>query len=157
MKMSIAKRAIQKGHIASSYREKRQAAFCPKTGLGEAAWVRLQLRMANYTCQVTGERGVKLVVHHLYSVATHPQLRWDETNIVVVQKTVVLEESNVAQLASALYLLVHSLSEEDQHDTDDASAGEVCPILVSESTLCLVQSPRRRQHPPALLDRHVQA
>jgi hypothetical protein len=60
--------------------------FCPITGLGEAAWVRLQLRKANYTCQITGKHGVKLVVHHLFSVATHPHLRWDETNIVVVHK-----------------------------------------------------------------------
>jgi hypothetical protein len=44
------------------------------------------LRQANYTCQVTGKRGVKLVVHHLFSVATHPELRWDTTNIVVIQK-----------------------------------------------------------------------
>jgi hypothetical protein len=38
---------------------------------------------------------------------------------------VVLEKSNVAKLASALYLLVHSLPEEDHHDTDDASPGEL--------------------------------
>jgi len=87
MKMSAAKRAVQKAHATSSYRDKRQTAFCPKTGLGERAWVRLQLRKANYTCQVTGKRGVKLVVHHLFSVSTHPHLRWNATNIVVVQKT----------------------------------------------------------------------
>ena len=55
---------------------------------------------------------------------------------------VVLENSNVAQLASALYLLVHSLPQEDRYDTDDASAREIYPILVPESTLCTVQSPR---------------
>src|SRR5215471_5008152 len=70
---------------------------------------------------------------------------------------VVLEKSNVEKLASALYLLVHSLPEEDQHDTDDASPGELSPLLVSESTMCTVQSPRRREHRASLLDRHVQA
>ena len=86
MKMAAAKRSALRPRPQSPYRDKRQAAFCPTTGLGEAAWVRLQLRKANYTCQVTGKRGVKLVVHHLFSVAAHPHLRWDETNIIVVQK-----------------------------------------------------------------------
>ena len=56
--------------------------------------------------------------------------------------SVVLENSNVAQLASALYLLVHSLPQEDRYDTDDASAREIYPILVPESTMCTVQSSR---------------
>jgi hypothetical protein len=50
----------------------------------------------------------------------------------------------VAQLASALYLLVHALPQEDRYDTDDASAREIDAILVPESTLCTVQSPRHR-------------
>jgi hypothetical protein len=54
----------------------------------------------------------------------------------------VLENSNVAQLASALYLLVHSLPQEDRYDTDDASARELYPMLVPQSTLSMVQSSR---------------
>src|SRR5205085_11345034 len=65
--------------------------------------------------------------------------------------------SNVEKLASALYLLVHSLPEEDHHDTDDASTGEIYSLLMSESTVCTVPSPRRREHRASLLDRHVQA
>ena len=38
---------------------------------------------------------------------------------------VVLEKSNVAQLASTQYLSVHSLPQEDRYDTDDASAREL--------------------------------
>src|SRR5207248_4436823 len=41
---------------------------------------------------------------------------------------VVLESGNVDKLASNLYLAVHSLPQEDHHDTDDASAGEISPI-----------------------------
>jgi hypothetical protein len=48
---------------------------------------------------------------------------------------VVLENSNVAQLASTQYLSVHSLLQEDWYDPDDASAREIYPILVSESTV----------------------
>src|SRR5262249_21725976 len=69
---------------------------------------------------------------------------------------VVLEKSNVAQLASNLYPPVHSLPEEDHHDTNDASAAEIYPILVSESTVFMLQSPRRREHRASVVDRHAQ-
>ena len=55
------------------------------------------------------------------------------------------------KLASNQYLLVHSRSKEDRYDINDASAGEIYPILVSESTMCTVQSPRRREHRASLL------
>src|SRR5262245_36980338 len=70
---------------------------------------------------------------------------------------VVLENSNVAKLASPQYLSVHSLPQEDCYDTDDASAREIYPILVPESTMCPVQSSRRRQHRASILDRDTQA
>src|SRR2546430_6989767 len=70
---------------------------------------------------------------------------------------VVLENSNVAKLASAQYLLVHSLSQEDRYDTDDASAREIYPILVPESTMYMVQSSRRREHRASVVDRDAQA
>lgn len=40
-------------------------------------------------------------------------------------KRVVLENSNVAKLASIQYLSVHSLPQEDCYDTNDASAREL--------------------------------
>jgi hypothetical protein len=55
-------------------------------------------------------------------------------------KSVVLENSNVETLASNLYRSVHSLLREDHHETDDASAGEIYPILMPESTVYAVQS-----------------
>jgi hypothetical protein len=72
-------------------------------------------------------------------------------------ETVVLENSNVAQLASALYLLVHSLPQEDHYDTDDASAREIYSILVPESILCTVQSPRHRPYQASIVDGQGQA
>ena len=61
---------------------------------------------------------------------SHPHSRWSfcaqgHSILSQYQASVVLENSNVAQLASALYLLVHSLSQEDRYDTDDASAREI--------------------------------
>jgi hypothetical protein len=38
---------------------------------------------------------------------------------------VVLENSNMAPLASNQYPSVHSLPQEDRYDTDDASSGQV--------------------------------
>ena len=46
------------------------------------------------------------------------------------QFSVVLENSNVAKLASTQYLSVHSLPQEDRYDTDDASTREIYPMLV---------------------------
>jgi putative transposase len=62
----------------------------------------------------------------------------EETIKMLPEKPVVLENSNVEKLASNLYLSVHSLPQEGHHDTDDASAGEVYSILVSESTVCTI-------------------
>src|SRR5262245_24802395 len=53
-----------------------------------------------------------------------------------VNLRVVLENSNVAKLASSRYLAVHSLPQEDCYDTNDASRREIYAILVPESTLC---------------------
>ena len=41
----------------------------------------------------------------------------------------------MAKLASTQYLAVYTLLQEDCYDTDDASAREIYPILVPESTL----------------------
>jgi len=51
---------------------------------------------------------------------------------------VVLENSNVEKLASNQYLLVQSRSKEDRYDINDASAAEVYPILVPESTMSML-------------------
>src|SRR6516225_4844968 len=86
----------------------------------------------------------------------HPLLQHLE-DFNKVEYPVVLENSNVAQLASSEYLSVHSQSKEDRYDTDDASPRELYSILVPESTLCAVQSPRRRQHRASVVDRDAQA
>ena len=44
----------------------------------------------------------------------------------------------MAKLASNLYLLVHSLPQEERYDTDDASAGQVYKIFVPQSSLSAV-------------------
>jgi hypothetical protein len=68
---------------------------------------------------------------------------------------VVLENSNVAQLASNLYLVVHTLPQEAPHDTDDASAGEIYAVFVPEASVCGIQSLRRRQQRPSGVDRNA--
>jgi hypothetical protein len=62
----------------------------------------------------------------------------------------------MAKLASKLYLVVYSLPQEDHDDTDDASAGEVYAIFVSESSVYRIQSSRRRAHRPSVVDRNAQ-
>src|SRR5262245_35479875 len=76
---------------------------------------------------------------------------------ILAQYPVVLENSNVAKLASTQYLAVHSLPQEDCYDTDDASPREIYAILVPKSTLCPVQLSRRRQYRASVVDRDAQA
>src|SRR4029434_2383516 len=59
---------------------------------------------------------------------------------------VVLENSNMAQLAPNQYLLAQSRSKEGREDIHDASAREIYAILVPESTMRALQSSQRRQH-----------
>jgi hypothetical protein len=71
--------------------------------------------------------------------------------------TVVRENSNVAQLASHPYLLVHALPQEDRHDTEDASSGEIYPMLVPASTVGAVQALWGGQPWPSSVDGKGQA
>src|SRR5215217_7165386 len=64
--------------------------------------------------------------------------------------------SNVAKLASPLYLMVDSLPQEDHNDADDASSGQGYTILMPKSTVCVVQSAWQRQYHAPILDRHTQ-
>lgn len=44
------------------------------------------LRDRKYTCEITGEIGGKLSVHHLLNFSTHPKLRFDKSNVIVIKK-----------------------------------------------------------------------
>src|SRR5213592_3598475 len=67
-------------------------------------------------------------------------------------KPVVLENSNMAKLASKEYLSVHSQPKEDRHDIDDASSGKVYDIFMPQSRLSAVQSLQRRHDRSSFLD-----
>jgi hypothetical protein len=64
------------------------------------------------------------------------------TNFRGSEFAVVLENSNVEKLASNQYLLVQSRSKEDRYDINDASAGEIYPLFMSESTVSVLSSSR---------------
>ena len=113
-------------------------------------------RAGAYICWDTEVRNFGVRVYpsgqmaYVISYRTLPARRGIKKTYVL--GAVVLENSYVAKLASTQYLLVHSLSQEDRYDTDDASARELYTILVSASTVCTVQPPRRRQYCPSLVD-----
>src|SRR5438067_12045915 len=68
------------------------------------------------------------------------------------ENRVVLENSNMAKLASNEYLSVHSQPKEDRHDIDDASSGKVYNIFMPQSRLSAVQSLQRRHDRSSFLD-----
>ncbi len=72
--------------VAESYREKRGKRLHPKNGLTENAWHRILLKEADFTCQISGLRGVKLNVHHLDSVKDSPDKAWELNNLIVISQ-----------------------------------------------------------------------
>jgi hypothetical protein len=46
------------------------------------------LQERNYICEVTGERGGTLSVHHKNGVANFPHLRFEKTNVVVIKRSI---------------------------------------------------------------------
>ncbi len=58
-----------------------------KRGFAEERWFFEEvLEERNYTCEITGEKGGKLSVHHLYNFSTHPELRFEKSNVIVIKK-----------------------------------------------------------------------
>jgi hypothetical protein len=68
------------------YRVQRSKHLHPILGISEKAWHRWLITKADYICVVTGQRGCRLAVHHLYSVNRYPEKRWDESNTIVITK-----------------------------------------------------------------------
>lgn len=40
----------------------------------------------NYTCEISGQVGGKLSIHHLKSYAKYPELRMIKSNVIVIRK-----------------------------------------------------------------------
>jgi hypothetical protein len=70
----------------------------------------------------------------------HPTLRGLDSHTMMLSNQGLTYQSNMETLAASLYLSVHSLRQEDYDDRDAASAGEIYAILVSKSTVYVVQS-----------------
>lgn len=53
---------------------------------GQLVWANLIFRKYNWVCVITGERGVKLIAHHLHSWVDHPESRYDLENGVCLSE-----------------------------------------------------------------------
>ncbi len=90
-RVNMSKAALKRNQVKikiDPYRLKRGRAMHPRLGISEKAWFKLILKERNYTCSVTGERGVKLSVHHLHDVKNYPELRFNQWNVVVVRQDI---------------------------------------------------------------------
>lgn len=50
------------------------------------AWYRAVLRLHDYTCVITGQRGGRKAAHHLFNYADYPDLRFDTDNGACISK-----------------------------------------------------------------------
>jgi hypothetical protein len=62
----------------------------PTLGLSERDWLQHVAEERNYTCEVTGQVG-GIAVHHLNGVAYFPEQRWDDSNVIVIAKSLHIE------------------------------------------------------------------
>jgi nitrous oxidase accessory protein NosD len=87
-RMSLAAIKRAQGKVRTPhYRVRRSNHIHPVLSCQEKTWHRWLIAQADYTCAVTRERGCKLAVHHLYSVKSYPEKRWDDSNVIVIKKT----------------------------------------------------------------------
>jgi hypothetical protein len=70
--------------------EDRQAAQYGRGALFHS-WSRAVLERDNFTCQISGKRGVSLVAHHLYSWSGYPERRFDFENGITLSKEIHIE------------------------------------------------------------------
>lgn len=59
-----------------------------RTCTEERHFFREILKEANYTCQLTGKRGGELSVHHFKPVWEFPELRYDRSAVIVIQRKI---------------------------------------------------------------------
>jgi hypothetical protein len=58
----------------------------PTLNLNERDWLALVAEQRGHKCEVTGEVG-SVAVHHLNGVATNPELRWEDSNVICISST----------------------------------------------------------------------
>lgn len=56
-----------------------------ETGINEISWMKNIMRNRGFKCELTGAIGVALSVHHLKPFHSHPELQFDESNVVVMR------------------------------------------------------------------------
>ena len=83
-----AKRRYEAAPRTIPYRIKRSLDTHPELGMTEKAWFNYLRQKRDYVCAITGARGCRLAVHHLFSVKSYPNLRWDESNVIVIREDI---------------------------------------------------------------------
>jgi hypothetical protein len=66
----------------------RKNAVHPTLHIPELEWLTSVAARRGNCCEVTGRTGIVLNTHHLDGYATHPESRWDEANLIVLDATV---------------------------------------------------------------------
>lgn len=62
-----------------------------RKGFKMRLWIRACLERDDFTCQITGQRGGKLAVHHINNFADYPELRTSLENGITLSKEVHIE------------------------------------------------------------------
>jgi hypothetical protein len=80
----------QQQHQQTTWVGSRAQGLHPTLGISEQAWLGLVAEQRGYKCQITGAMG-DIAVHHLNGVATHPDQRWSDGNVIVILRSLHVE------------------------------------------------------------------
>lgn len=85
---------IKKGHpgkLHPKWIDDRAKLKCKRCQSEERQFYKIVLKERNYTCELTGEHGNKLSVHHMDSVHLFPEKCFDKNNVIVIKKEIHLD------------------------------------------------------------------
>lgn len=89
--MNTADANRKKGHPGSAnpkWKHDRTQIKTKRLHFEERQFMKDVLQERDFTCEITGERGGKLSVHHKNGVRDYPHLRFVRTNVVVIKKSI---------------------------------------------------------------------
>jgi DNA-directed RNA polymerase subunit M/transcription elongation factor TFIIS len=76
------------GKLNGRWKSDRSLIKAKRMYFEEKQFVNEVMRERNFTCEVTGERGGKLSLHHKNGVGSFPNLRFERSNVVVIKKSI---------------------------------------------------------------------
>jgi Mor family transcriptional regulator len=84
----LSRRINYSGEKSPNWIKNRHLVESHKRGSKDSYFKNKILKDRLYTCELTGKVGGELQVHHIFPVWSHPELRYDGGNVIVIQRKI---------------------------------------------------------------------